>query len=157
MSEPLDTSVFGQALREHQELREMLGDLRAFTRTPRPDVGAKGSHSWAANLSSRLVVLHDRLFRHFREEEKNGAFDEILRQYPRASRQIRKLSKEHGTIIGSLRELTTDAMLYSEGKEPEDPKLRIRLLALLNELDRHERIETDLIQRLVYQDLGAGD
>jgi len=51
----------------------------------------------------------------------------------------------------------TDALTYSEGEVPEDPRLRQRTLNLLDELHRHEVEETDLFQRLEYRDHGAMD
>lgn len=146
-----------QVLDEHRELREALARLRGFLEGPRPEVGQKGAHRWSSELSSQLVTLHDKLFRHFRYEDDSGMVETLTQRHPRATRRIEELSDEHPAMLQEIRNLTFELLAYSEGRPRGDTAFRRRLTTLLDQLDRHERDETDLIQRLEYRDLGAGD
>ena len=61
-----------RVLAEHRALDTQVGELETFLDAPRPTIGKVGFHTWAADLSGRLVRLHDELFRHFRFEEQSG-------------------------------------------------------------------------------------
>ena len=144
-------------LEEHRQLRAMIGDLRGFLETPRPAVGEKGAHTWSTELTSRLVKLHDALYRHFQEEEEGGMMEELMEAHPRATNAVEELVHDHERILKDLRRCATGAMEYADGVEPKDPKLRRRIGDILDCLHRHEVEETDLIQRLEYEMVGAAD
>lgn len=146
-----------QVVREHEELRALLRELRAFLGEPRPEIGTKGFHTWAANLSKQLAVLHDKLFRHFRYEEQGGMMPELASRYPRAVAKIESMLGEHASMLKEVRELMMETLRYSEGKRPRDERLRKRLTGLLDFLARHEEDENELIQGLIYQDIGDVD
>jgi hypothetical protein len=148
-------SVTDVVLEDHRLLRQMLDDFEAFLARPRPPIGEKGYHTWGSELAQRLVTLHDRLFRHFRREEEGGLFEELRMQHPRATPRLDRCLGEHPTILRSLRELMDEALGYSQGDEPVDPRLRRRVGAVLRQLERHEEYETDLFQRLSMRDLGS--
>lgn len=145
-----------QALREHLDLKGQVEALNAYLDEPRPDLGEKGYHSWAAGLSGRLVKLHDLLFRHFRHEEESRLFDELAERHPNSAGKLDSLKSDHGAFLTELRELTEASLLYSEGKEPPDPRLRRRVSAFLERAGSHEREETKLIRNLLGRDLGGG-
>lgn len=144
-------------LEEHRRLNEMVADLRRFLETPRPPVGKKGAHSWSAELTRRLVRLHDALYRHFQEEEEGGMMEELTEAHPRATGAVESLVDEHQQILKDLRRCTSGAMEYADGVEPRNPALRRRISDILDCLHRHEVEETDLIQRLEYEMIGPGD
>ncbi len=144
-----------QVLEEHRELTAMVQDLRDFLEQPRPPAGAQGSHSWAAELSGSLCRLHDKLFRHFRYEEEEGMVEEISVRRPRLTQDVEELMDEHPQMLTEIRGVMADVLCYSEGKEPENPQLRQRLLKVLDDLRDHERKENHLIQRLEYSELGS--
>ena len=146
-----------EVLEEHKRLRVMIAEIRQILSQPRPDAGQPGAHSWAADLSVRLVKLHDELFRHFRFEESMGLVEDVIERHPRAMARLEAVVGQHPEMLRNLRSIMTDALTYSEGKMPEDPRLRLRTLDLLDDLHRHEQEETDLFQRLEYRDHGAMD
>lgn len=146
-----------EVLRQHRELNQLVADLRLFLEDPRPEVNKKGSHSWAADLAGRLVRLHDALFRHFRFEEEGGMVEDVALRHPRAASAIDGIVAEHPVMLRQLRQLMTATLTYSEGQTPEDPGLRARVGTLLDCLEKHERNETELLQCLESQDLGAMD
>jgi cobalamin biosynthesis Mg chelatase CobN len=146
-----------QVLDEHRHLREVIAELKSFLEAPRPEIGVKGAHTWSSELSQRLVKLHDELFRHFRFEENSGMVEDLSIAHPRFADRIDKVVSEHPQMLKAVRTIMTDALSYSEGEKPEDPQLRRRILAVLDQLAEHERQETDLIQRAEYRDTGAAD
>lgn len=147
-------STLKEALEEHQELRAQVADLEEFLAQPRPRIGQKGYHTWGTSLSVRLVALHDKLFRHFRSEEEGGLMEELSALHPRAAAKIEALGGEHGQILEGIRNVMSASLRYSEGKEPADPRLRMRVRRVLEQTAEHERVETEMIQELLYSDLG---
>jgi DNA-binding FadR family transcriptional regulator len=148
---------FEDILVEHRELRGMAEDLRAFCELPRPDVEAEEAITWASELSQRLVRFHDRIYRHFHEEESSGFLEEFRQAYPNFSRSVEALENDHETVLRELRAVLDAAMLYAENKAPDRPNLRQQTLAILERFEQHEHEETDLIQRLISEDIGVGD
>jgi hypothetical protein len=141
-------------LEQHEELRGEIRDLREFLDMPRPEIGVKGYHTWAATLSEKALKLHDKLFRHFRDEEEDGVLEELAMRHPGSTGKIEALKGEHGEILGGVRKVVDDTLSYSAGKEPPDARLRQRIHGILDKLGEHEATETELIQNIEYQDLG---
>lgn len=146
-----------RVLEEHMELRELLRELQEFLESPRPELGVKGAHTWAAELSKKLTHLHDKLFRHFRTEEESGVFEDIKEQHPWAESKVEEMVAQHPLILEELRLLVHSTLNYSQGREPRDPRLRKRLETLMRLLSHHEEQETDLIQCLRTEDFGEVD
>jgi hypothetical protein len=146
-----------QMLDEHHELRETLSEVRKFLVTPRPDPGTEGFHRWATAMSKQLIDLYDGLFRHFRSEEDCGVFTDLMRRYPRSSQRVESLRGEHADLLGDLRELMNEVMEYSAGIAIEEPTIRRKLENIMQRLEAHEGAETELMQRMLYNDLGGGD
>jgi hypothetical protein len=148
---------FGEVLEQHRDIEGTIEKLKQFLEQPRPEVGVKGSHTWAHQLAADLLALHDKIFRHFREEEKSGFLEEITLRQPQAIRTVETLRRDHDRILSELRELMASAIVYSEGKTLESPRLRKWTLSLLDRLAQHEYEETELFQKLQYLDHGVGD
>lgn len=157
MPEVLTDSWARQVLDEHRELRLKVKTLREYICEPRPEVGEKGAHSWAANLASQLVNLHDELVRHFRFEDESGMVEDVSLAHPEAAMRVEDLISEHPRMLDELRRLMAEALDYSEGHPNEDSALRRGVCALLDRLERHERDENDLILKLETRDLGTKD
>jgi iron-sulfur cluster repair protein YtfE (RIC family) len=150
-------SSFEKVIAEHRELRQMVQGMCEFLQQERPEVGTEGAHQWAATLSERLVKLHDKLFLHFREEDESGMFQELAEKFPRASTALENLDREHKEMLSELREIVSSTMSYSEEDSSAGPGLRQRTCGLLDKLIHHEEQETNLIEKLYYDDIGVGD
>ena len=83
--------------------------------------------------------------------------EEISFSHPRAALAIQDLCGDHAKMLRQLRSLMGETLDYSEGRRPEDPALRHHVSDLLDHLEEHEREETDLIERLEFEDIGAAD
>ncbi len=148
---------FEAILEQHEDLRDVVAAMKGFLDQPRPEPGQRGSHTWANRLAGDLLDLHDKVYRHFREEERSGFLEEMETKHPPALRDIQMLRNEHDRILCDLRELLVASVLYSEGKRPESPRLRRWTLSILDRIAQHEYDETELFQKLQYLNLGVGD
>lgn len=59
----------------------------------------EGDARITAELVRRLVVLHDELAHHFREEEAGGCIDEALSRCPSLSPEARQLNEQHPQLL----------------------------------------------------------
>jgi hypothetical protein len=155
--ETTDRRWIQQVRAEHRQLEESIASLRGFLEAPRPEIGEKGWRRWSAKLSRDLVELHHLLIRHFRFEESGGMMTDLSRKHPRATRWVEDLADEHDVMLQQIRGITQAVMSYGEGLQPENPALRRRLTVLFDRLQRHDRAETELIQRMEYEELGSGE
>lgn len=144
-------------LEEHRQLEASIDQMRLFLEQPRPDVGDAAARDWSARLSKDLVELHHLLVRHFRYEEDGGMMTDVARRHPRADRWVDDLVEEHRELLHDIRSITEAVMFYEEGRQPENPQIRRRLSELFDRLHQHDQMETELIQRLEYEELGSGD
>ena len=146
-----------QVLAEHRQLEASIAALRGFLEQPRPAIDDDGARNWSARLSKDLVELHHLLVRHFRYEEDGGMMTDLSAKHPRAERWVDDLVAEHRDLLHDIRSITEAVMYYGEGRQPENPAIRRRLNELFDRLHAHDRTETELIQRLEYEELGSGE
>lgn len=146
-----------EVLKQHRQLRAEVEKIEIFLATQRPEPGETGSHTWAVDLSLRLLVLHDQLFRHFRFEEDVEANEEVFQAHPEAAKKLEDVLSEHPAMLREVRHIVSDVLSYSEGINPEDPQLRRRIARLLKQFSDHETEENHLYQRIEYRDVGAAD
>jgi hypothetical protein len=144
-------------LEQHRTMRAAVKELRDFLRSPRPAVKAATSHPWARAMAGKVMRLHDLVFRHFRVEEQAGFVEDLSTKHPQSIRSYRALWRDHDRILADLRAILGAAMVYSEGKLPDNPQLRRWTLSVLDHLAQHEYQETELLQSVVYRDTGAAD
>ena len=150
-------SNVGQMLSDHQRLRGLISGVRAFLKLERPDVEEREAHDWASQLSRLLLELHDDLYQHFQLEEDTGIFEELEEKFPNAAGKLEGYELEHGQILRELRAIMAASVAYADGATPADVRLRRRITQLLDKLAAHEAGESDLMQRLHYEDMGDVD
>jgi hemerythrin len=141
----------------HGELKVQIRELSTYLENPRPDVTDTTARTWATDLTGRLVEFQNSLFHHFRGEERSGLMEEMGQRFPHAVPAITTLRTEHGRILQDLNSILSAAMTYSQGETPDNPHIRRWTSSLLDRLSHHEHEETELMQNLIYQDLGQGD
>ena len=146
-----------QILEEHRQLEASITSMRRFLERPRPAIDDNEARDWSARLSKDLVDLHHLLVRHFRYEEDGGMMNDLSEKHPRAEHWVDDLVDEHRALLHDIRSITEAVMFYQEGREPENPRIRRRLTELFDRLHSHDQMETELIQRLEYEELGSGE
>ena len=150
-------TAFKALLAEHRELRKELDSLRRLLDEPRPEVGSEDAPGWGSALAERLVTLHAKTYRHFREEESSGALCALEEAELQDKRTIDSLRADHDLILTGFRSVLDAAMVYAQGGEPDRPNLRQRTISLIEAFKQHEEAETDLMQHLMCDDIGTGD
>lgn len=142
---------------QHGELQVQIRELKTYLEKDRPQPQAEDAHRWASDLTGRLLGFQNILFRHFRAEELSGILEDVSKRFPRAQPAINTLVAEHTRILQELNSILAATMAYSQGVSPDHPNLRRWTGSLLDRLSHHEAEETELLQRLIYEDLGRGD
>ncbi len=142
---------------EHRQLVQALEETKEILKQPRPEAGSEAGHDWGAAMVQLLTRLHDRISRHFRSEERSEFLEELSSRRPHVARSIETLQQDHELILRDLQAIREAAVIYAEGKEPDEPHLRRRTLAVLDRIAHHEHTETELLQRALYEDRGTAD
>ena len=151
------TQSYKEAATRHGELKVQIRSLQAYLEKERPDVAARTARPWADDLTERLLDFQNSLFHHFRSEERSGIMENITQRFPEARPAIRTLIIEHDRILQDLNGVLSAVMSYSLGEVPANPHIRSWTRSLLIRLDMHETEETELLQKLIYEELGVGD
>lgn len=142
-------------LEEHEALRQRMRELERYLDQPRPRAGSPEVEPWARALAGQFADLHLRVAAHFAMEEGESSLRELARSHPRATRAIASLLREHGNLLGRMKDLLTATRACAEGFAPEPaPPLRRIARALLKALRRHESRESELILQLFNEDIG---
>ncbi len=142
---------------EHRQLVQAIEETKEIVKQPRPEAGSDASLGWGSSMVQQLTRLHDRISRHFRSEEKSEFLEELSPRRPHVARSIEMLQQDPELILGDLQAIREAAVIYAEGKEPDEPQLRRRTLAVLDRIAHHEHAETELLQRALYEDRGTAD
>lgn len=152
-----EETPYQQVLDDHRQLRRMVNEIREYIERPRPDLDDPNCHAWATQLSQKVLGLHEKLFHHFQEEEISGYLDDLAQAHPRALRSVENLRAEHDEILEELRGILMAAMVYGEGREPSNPRLRTWMQAILDKIHHHDEEETELYMQLDFEDLGEAN
>ena len=158
MPSPESQGPFEEILREHASLRDHMDRLRQMLAARKTEVADPEPVSWSTSLTSQVTSLHEKLVRHFRdEEEPGGALEQLSDHHPRASGRMEKFKEEHLEILDRIRALLSDTLEASERTPLDEPNLGERLGSILDTLARHEHDETDFLSRTESEDIGGGD
>ncbi|MBC8353181.1 MAG: hemerythrin domain-containing protein [Planctomycetes bacterium] len=139
--------LFEDIRREHEELRELLGEIH---RTLANRLAA------VASVSAMLVSLGDHIKTHFEEEETTGLFDNIVDRAPRLSERIDALRTEHQQLLAVVRQLNEVAR-NGDGSVDWWQRLNTDFHKFSAELMHHETAENDILLEAYTDDIGASD
>lgn len=102
-------------------------------------------------LRSAVETLGMLLEAHFSHEESSAMFTELPLEFPRFTREIEMLKRQHIEMLAEIGAIQSGAA--DSGQE----ELVGRLQDLLVTLDRHERVERELLQRAYTEDIASVD
>jgi hypothetical protein len=145
-------TIAAQTLLEHRTLEYVKQALRVTVDWDLESVGVE------RKLSSILFIvesLHRHLLRLMSLEESGGYMQAAIEEKPHLADQIRKLRADHDGFRRDLRALND---LVKEDNPIASGSLSSTcesLVAFLDQLDRHDRQETDLIHAAFYDDEGG--
>lgn len=139
-----EQQIYDEIRREHEHLRELLGNLHQALIVRRE----------AANKLEALVTsLQEHVRVHFHEEEEGGFFSEVVAQAPRMSDRAEELKNEHVELGATVVELVTMANEESELCKSLDAKFHVFSKALM----QHESKENELLLDAYEDDIGLAD
>ncbi len=117
----------------------------------------EGEDAASGDLAERLGDLKRFLEQHFAREENSPFYQELPLRQPHLSDRLARLQSEHAEIASELTALCEAAHAAAEGGGAPDPNLTERMRALARRIRRHERDETEIVQRAWLEDFGEGD
>lgn len=139
-----EKQIYDEIRREHEHLRELLGNLHQALIERRE----------AANkLSEMMTSLQEHVRVHFHEEEEGGFFSEVTAQAPRMSDRADELKNEHVDLGAMVVELVTIANEENELCKSLDTKFHDFSRALM----QHESKENELLLDAYEDDIGSAD
>lgn len=144
-------SIAEQLQQEHQRISAAAKEVKDLVE--RPVSPREGDSGWMNSVRDSLLSLDSHLKTHFAFEEFGGFMEEVVSVSPNSSPQVERLKQEHQTIHAECDKLCRMA----SGGSQQTSELRKGTLHLLELLNRHERAENDLVQRVLMDDLGTTD
>ena len=146
-----DRNLAEQIAWEHAGIRNAVRDIRAeIERLP-------GDPGRAAKLCGMLRMFGHHLARHFELEEQGGLLGDSSGLDPGTHRVIEGLLAQHRALERQLVALIDDAERAEVGGASLSDAFVRKLRDFLARLYLHEQTENDLVQKLVFRDLGGGD
>lgn len=139
-----EQQIYDEIRREHEHLRELLGDLHQALIERRESVN---------NLTGMMTSLQEHVRAHFHEEEECGFFSEVTAQAPRMSDRADELKNEHVDLGARVVELVTIASEEDELCKSLDTKFHDFSKALM----QHESKENELLLDAYEDDIGSAD
>lgn len=143
-----------QIEREHAILRNAIEDIRGELSRLKTE---KGPAHTSGKLSGMLQMFEHHLRRHFELEEEGGFLVEHAELNPGINRRIRQLRAEHAALASRVASLRRSIDRTDAGAACLPDAFVESLGSFLAELWVHEQAENELLQELVYRDVGAGD
>jgi len=140
-------SLYEEIRREHEELRVLLGTVH---RT----LGERSET--VTHVSEMLESLRDHVETHFTEEETDGFFDDVAARAPRVTDRTNELRNEHKLLLQNIRKLA-DTASSGDGSSDWWQRLDNEFHDFSKELMHHESKETELLQDVYTDDIGAAD
>ncbi len=108
---------------------------------------------WVLMLLDGLLRL---LPREFHREEDGGYLQEVLDEYPSWERQVRDLHSQHFQLHSRLAELRSQVAALPTQDEMSS-QIRLELYEWIEQVQDHNRQETELLQTAINLEVGVGD
>ncbi len=143
----LDHDFFEIMKREHQELIDLLGQIRHALATDNKDAG---------EIEKLVGNLVRRMRSHFQDEEEGGYMSKALECAPRLTPLAEQLHQQHATLLEIAGRLSSHVGTKA-GTEPWWTELAEIFDGFAKQLLKHESQENDLVQEAFIQDIGTGD
>lgn len=153
MQSTLDArTIAAQTLLEHRTLEYVKEALRVTVDWDVESVGAD------RKLSSVLFIvesLHRHMLRLMSLEETGGYMQAAVEEKPQLAEQIKRLRADHEVFRQQLLALNNRLTTPEAVATAALPGTCEALVAFLDHLDRHDRLETEIIQAAFYSDEGG--
>lgn len=138
---------FEQVRREHEELRELLGNMSRALATREGSV---------ENACEMFASLRTQIENHFDTEEQGQFFEQIIDHAPRLADRANAICDEHLPLLAQVRDM---AALALDKADTDDwwQKLSHDFHEFSKALMHHESKEMELMQETYGEDIGSKD
>jgi hemerythrin-like domain-containing protein len=139
---------------EHRVLEHIKQALRVTLDWNAPVVSMPRKHS---SLQFTLKSFRRHLDRVMTIEEEDGYFDDVVEARPSLQSRVECLVRDHNRFRARIRQITQQLDGLRDGEEIEFGEVCMEIRRLLNEVDRHDAQEIELLQEsLLVDDGGEG-
>ena len=139
--------VYEEMLREHEELRELLGKANQLT----TDCTASVSE-----VQEAITSLCEHIGNHFEAEESGGYFEEAVLQAPRVSERVAALKDQHAQMREQITKMVEFVGSF-QGTSDHWKELGEHVHRFSVDLMQHENKENELLQEVFTDDIGSKD
>ncbi len=136
-----------QIQREHDELRELLGNVHQTLVNRSESV---------ANVAQVMGSLREHAITHFREEEEDGFFDQVISIAPRVTERANGIRDEHQQLAAEVDRLV-EMTSGGDGSPAWWQQLNDAFHEFSKDLMHHESKENELLQEVYTEDIGSAD
>jgi hemerythrin-like domain-containing protein len=147
-----DPSVASTSLIEHQVLNHVKQALRVTLDWDAPVVSLPRKLS---SLQFTIKSFRRHLERVISIEEEGGYLDDVIAARPNLESRIISLSRDHGRFRARIRQLVSQLDALTEWQEERFGQLCNEVRDLLDDVDRHDAREIDLLQESMLTDEGG--
>jgi hemerythrin-like domain-containing protein len=152
MSTLQNTSTASMACMEHQILEHVKQALRVTINWRAPAVSMPRKLS---SLQFTIKSFQRHLDRLISVEEEGGYMADVVASRPHFQERVESLAGEHKTLRDRLRKLKAEFNDIKEWEEPRFEQACEELRHLLNDVDRHDLQEVELLQESLLMDDGG--
>ncbi|MCI0332452.1 MAG: hemerythrin domain-containing protein [Planctomycetes bacterium] len=145
-------STASAACMEHQVLEHIKQALRVTIHWQAPAVSMPRKLS---SLQFTIKSFQRHLERVISIEEEGGYMNEVIDAKPYFQDRIERLEKDHGRFRARLRTLMPELNDIKEWEEPRFEQVCDELRQLLDDVDRHDWREVELLQESLLMDDGG--
>lgn len=146
------SSMASIACMEHQILEHVKQALRVTINWEAPAVSMPRKLS---SLQFTIKSFKRHLERVISIEEEGGYMNEVVDAKPYLQNRIEGLERDHSAFRSRLRALTSELNDLQEWEEPRFDQLCEELRRLLDDVDRHDLGEVELLQESLLMDDGG--
>jgi hemerythrin-like domain-containing protein len=147
-----NSSTASIACLEHQVLEHVKQALRVTINWEAPVVSMPRKLS---SLQFTIKSFKRHLERVISIEEENGYMHEVVDVKPYLQNRIERLERDHNAFRSHLRKLTSELNDIKEWEEPRFDQVCEELRDLLDDVDRHDLGEVELLQESLLMDDGG--
>jgi hemerythrin-like domain-containing protein len=152
MSTLQKSSTASIACMEHQILEHVKQALRVTINWEAPVVSMPRKLS---SLQFTIKSFKRHLERVISIEEEGGYMNEVIDVKPYLQSRIDRLERDHKAFRSRLKGLTSELSDINEWEEPRFDRVCEELRALLDDVDRHDMGEVELLQESLLMDDGG--
>jgi len=157
MNATVKESPVQQTIREHEDLRQRMAEIRGQVETLSSGKERGSPTSPVGRLVGAVEEFQSLLAAHFAFEEETGLPEELALKLPHVSEKALSLRREHVQILEDLKALATQGRGSDLSRPEEIARYGDRVLRLIEAVSGHEEKETDLIQDAYLNEHGGAD